>query len=84
MSSAHLKTLIAIFTDPVSPGIRWAAVEALLIAAGCRLIEGAGSRVSFEKAQMIASFYRPHPGKEAKRYQIKDAREYLTKLGVTP
>jgi hypothetical protein len=33
---------------------------------------------------MIASFHRPHPRKEAKRYQVRDAREYLTKMGIKP
>ncbi|MFC6791136.1 type II toxin-antitoxin system HicA family toxin [Methylobacterium komagatae] len=75
---------MAVFTDPVSPQIEWQAVEALLIAVGCRLIEGAGSRVRFERDGVVASFHRPHPAKEAKRYQVRDARDFLRKIGVTP
>jgi hypothetical protein len=32
----------------------------------------------------VSSFHRPHPEKEAKRYQVKDAREFLALIGVTP
>jgi hypothetical protein len=28
--------------------------------------------------------HRPHPGKEAKRYQIERARIFLQTLGITP
>ena len=77
MNSKHRKTLAAVFTDPVSGTIEWAAVESLLLAAGARLIEGRGSRVRFEKDGEVATFHRPHPAKEAKRYQVGDARDFL-------
>lgn len=84
MNSRLRKTLAAVFAEPVSGSIDWASIESLLIAAGSRLIEGSGSRVRFECRGVIASFHRPHPAKEAKRYQVRDAREYLTKLGIKP
>jgi len=84
MNSKHGKTLKSIFTDPVSGTIAWSAVEALLVAVGCKVIEGDGSRVRFEKNGAIESFHRPHPAKEAKRYQVRAARAYLIRLGVTP
>ena len=84
MNSKQKKTLAAIFADPVSGTIEWAAIEKLLIAAGCQVVEGSGSRVRFVKDGVVASFHRPHPDKEARRYQVRDAREYLTKLGVKP
>jgi hypothetical protein len=84
MNSKHRRTLKAVFTDPVSPSIEWSAVEGLLLAAGARLIEGGGSRVRFECRGLVATFHRPHPAKEAKRYQVRDAREFLTKIGVKP
>ncbi len=84
MNSAQRKALTAIFGEPVSPNIRWAAIERRLLAAGCRLIEGSGSRVTFERDGLVASFHRPHPAKEAKRYQVRDARAFLLKLGVKP
>ena len=84
MNGKHRKTLWAVFAEPVRANIAWAEVEALLIAVGCRLIEGSGSRVRFERDGLIATFHRPHPAKEAKRYQVRDARDFLEKLGVRP
>lgn len=84
VNSKHSKTLQAIFADPVSGTIAWAAIEALLVAVGCAVIEGHGSRVRFAKDGAIETFHRPHPAKEAKRYQVRAARAYLTRLGVTP
>lgn len=84
MNSKQRKTLSRVFQDPVSGTIEWASIENLLIAAGSRVIEGSGSRVRFEKDGLIASFHRPHPDKEAKRYQVRDAREFLVKIGVEP
>jgi len=84
MNSKQKKTLTAVFKNPVSGTIDWADIESLLIAAGCEVVEGNGSRVRFVKDGNIANFHRPHPDKEAKRYQVKDAREFLTLIGVTP
>ena len=84
MNSRHRKTLASVFTDPVSGSIEWMAIEGLLLAAGAQRIEGRGSRVRFEKDGEIASFHRPHPGKEAKRYQVRDARDFLERIKVTP
>ena len=84
MNSKHRKTLAAVFRDPVSGTLEWAAIEALLHAAGAQGIEGRGSRVRFEKDGEVATFHRPHPAKEAKRYQVRDARDFLERIGVTP
>lgn len=84
MNSKHRKTLATVFADPVSGTIEWAAIEGLLLAAGARLIEGRGSRVRFEKEGEVATFHRPHPAKEAKRYQVRDARDFLDRIGVRP
>jgi hypothetical protein len=84
MNSKHRKTLAAIFKDPVPASLEWADIESLLVAVGCEVIEGSGSRVRFACRGVVASFHRPHPEKEAKRYQVRDARDYLTKLGVKP
>jgi hypothetical protein len=84
MNATHRKTLEAVFTDPVSKSLEWRRIEALLAAIGCRVIEGNGSRLRFEKDGYIAAFHRPHPAKEAKPYQVRDARLYLENLGVKP
>ena len=83
MTARHAKTLAGIFRQPASANVEWAAVEALLLAVGCTLIEGRGSRVRIVKDTMIETFHRPHPAKEAKRYQVRAAQDYLIRLGVT-
>ena len=62
----------------------WKEIESLLISAGADVIEGNGSRVRFHKDGIIATFHRPHPKKEAKPYQVRDARTFLKQLGVEP
>lgn len=84
MNSKHRKTLASVFADPVSGTIEWAAIEGLLIAAGATLVEGSGSRVRFACRGLVATFHRPHPQREAKRYQVRDARDFLSKLGIGP
>ena len=84
MNNRHRKTLATVFTDPVSGTIEWAAIERLLIAIGARVIEGRGSRVRFEKNGEVETFHRPHPTKEAKRYQVRAARTFLERIGITP
>jgi len=84
MNASHRKTLLAVFSEPVSASLEWRRIEALLLAVGCRLVEGSGSRVRFEKDGQVAAFHRPHPAKEAKPYQVRDARQFLVNLGVRP
>ncbi|GGP56461.1 hypothetical protein GCM10009347_23900 [Shewanella algicola] len=84
MNSKQKRTLIAIYTDPVSASLVWKDIESLFVCIGAEVIEGNGSRVRFHKNGVIASFHRPHPKKEAKPYQVKDARSFLKQLGVEP
>jgi len=84
MNSKQRRTLAIIFAEPVSGTIEWAAIESLFLAAGARLIEGRGSRVRFEKDGEVETFHRPHPTKEAKRYQVRAARAFLERIGVIP
>ncbi|MDO8297854.1 MAG: type II toxin-antitoxin system HicA family toxin [Caulobacter sp.] len=84
MNSKQRKTLAAIFAEPVSGTVEWSAIENLLVAVGCEVIEGSGSRVRFVFDGIVAAFHRPHPAKEAKRYQVRDAREFLLRIGVKP
>ncbi len=84
MNATHRKTLAAVFSEPAPKSVEWRRIEALLVAVGCTVIEGQGSRVHFEKNGVIASFHRPQPAKEAKPYQVRDARQYLEQLGVRP
>ncbi len=83
MNSKHRKTLEALLHDPINGNIEWARIEALLVALGCRVIEGPGSAVTFEYSGRKANFHRPHPAKEALRYRVKAVREFVEKIGVT-
>ena len=84
MHNKHRKTLAALLADPVNGNLEWLRIESLLLALGCRVIEGPGSAVTFEHEGRRANFHRPHPGKEALRYRIKAAREFIEKIGLEP
>lgn len=84
MNSKQRNTLSAIFSKPVPANLEWARIESLFVAAGARTIEGKGSRVRFELNGVIGTFHRPHPDKEAKPYQVRDARAFLEQAGVKP
>jgi len=64
--------------------MKWQQIEALFLALGAQAIEGRGSRVRFELNGVIATFHRPHPSKEARPYQVRDARQFLEQAGVEP
>lgn len=84
MNSTHRKTLTVVFATPVPSSLEWRKLESLLVALGAKVIEGNGSRIRFELNGVIASFHRPHPQKEAKPYQVRDVRDFLTQAGVQP
>ena len=84
MNSKHTKTLQAIFSKPTTSTLEWAKLESLLLALGCNVIEGRGSRLRFEYNGIITAFHRPHPAKEAKPYQVEQARDFLTAIGAKP
>ena len=82
MNRRQKRTLEQIYTNPVLRNIEWRRIESLLVALNCELIEGSGSRVKI--GDLRADFHRPHPGKEAKPYQVRAVREFLHKLEVEP
>lgn len=84
LSAKHEKTLQSIFSNPTPGTLEWRKIEALFIALGAIVSEGKGSRVRFEINRVVASFHRPHPEKEAKVYQVRDAMAFLIAVGVTP
>lgn len=84
MNRRQQKTLEAVFADPIDGNLIWRNVESLLVGIGCQVIEGSGSSITFEKDGLRVTFHRPHPQKEALRYRVKDARQFLENLGVRP
>jgi len=84
MNSKHRKTLKAIFSRPTPANLEWRRIESLFLALGAKIIEGDGSRVAFIFNGEKADFHRPHPGKEAKLYQVRGAKAFLERAGVKP
>ena len=84
MNTRHRKTRRAIFAKPTSATIVFADIEALLVALGGEVHEREGSRVKIIIASEQWRCHRPHPGKEAKRYQVEEIRELLERIGVRP
>jgi hypothetical protein len=77
MNAKHRRTLGAIFARPVPSDIRWAEIEALLVALGAERSEGRGSRVRFVLNGAEAVFHRPHPRPETDKGALKAVRRYL-------
>lgn len=84
MHKATRKTLAVIFADPAPSTLEWRRIENLFKALGAEVFEGQGSRVTFVLQGVAQRFHRPHPQKEAKPYQVRLARAFLTDAGVAP
>ena len=84
VNSKQRKTLVTIFSKPTLASIVFADIEALVKALGGTLHEREGSRVSIELMGEEWRCHRPHPGKEAKRYQVEQVRDLLDRVGVRP
>ena len=84
MNAKHRKTLRAIFTKPTSPSIVFNEIEAQLLARGGQVHERGGSRMKITINGEQWRCHRPHPGKEAKRYQVEEIRELLERIGEQP
>jgi hypothetical protein len=84
MKAKHRRILEAIFAIPTRGGIVFSAIEALVIAIGGDVREGEGSRIVFELKGSRRYLHRPHPGKEAKKYQVEELREWFRQLEIIP
>lgn len=84
MKAKHLKTLKSVFDAPTRANIAFADIEALAISEGIEVVERAGSRVVFNLGGALWHAHRPHPGREAKKYQIEELRQFFERAGITP
>ena len=84
MNAKHKKILQLVFTKPTLNTIAWKDIENLMASLGAKIREGKGSAGVFILNNKIFPFHRPHPQKEAKRYQVEDLRKFLTEMGITP
>jgi len=84
VNGTQRKTLDRVFADPVNGNIDWRRIEAMLKGAGCRVVEGAGSSVTFEFDGRKMTLHRPHPGSAALRYRVLAVREFTERMGLKP
>lgn len=77
-------SLAALFQWPTLGNIRFADIEALFVALGGAISERAGSRIIITLNGERWHCHRPHPGKEARQYQVEEAREFLERAGIEP
>jgi hypothetical protein len=85
MKTKNRKTLDAIFETPTRSNIAFADIEALIISPpDDKVFEREGSRVKRVIGDIVWRCHHPHPGKEAKKYQVEEARSFLAGAGETP
>ena len=84
MKTKHTKILNAIFTKPTLASLVLSDIEALVVALGGEIIEGSGSRMAFILNGKRMDAHRPHPGQEAKRYQVENIRDWFLTMGIQP
>jgi hypothetical protein len=84
VNSKQRKVLADIFTRPTLASIVFSDIESLVKALGGTVAEREGSRVSIQLLGEEWRCHRPHPGKEARRYQVEQARDLLERVGVRP
>ena len=84
MKTKHAKTLNAIFSKPTLASLVFSDIEALVVALGGEIMEGSGSRMAFILNGKRMDAHRPHPGKEAKRYQVENLRDWFLTMGIQP
>ncbi len=84
MKSRHKKVLQAIFRKPTAGSVVFADIESLILALGGEVYEREGSRVKIVLHGETWRCHKPHPGKEAKKYQVEEARELLQRVGIKP
>ena len=82
MNNKHRKTLTAVAEVPTSRGIVFSDIESMVKGLGGLVLEREGSRIRMELNGVVWRCHRPHPGKEAKRYQVDECREFLESAGA--
>jgi len=84
LNARQQRTLAAIFVHPTPSSIVFSDIESLIVALGGSVARRAGSRVKIMLGTEQWHCHRPHPGKEARRYQVEEARELLERAGIRP
>jgi len=83
MNTRYRKIFDAIHRTPTTSSLAFSEIEALVLHLGGEVLERQWSRVKLMLGGQCWRCHRPHPGKEARRYQIEEAREFLLRAGVS-
>ena len=78
------KTLALIFSRPVSSGIQWRDIEALLVDLGANVSEREGSRIGVKLFGEVRVFHRPHPSPDTDKGAVESIRKWFLDNGVQP
>ena len=84
MTAKQRRILEAVFAMPTRANVRFSDLAGLVVGLGGEVREGSGSRVVFELKGRRLYLHRPHPGRQAKRYQLEEVREFLRLLEIQP
>lgn len=85
MNARHRRTLAALFARPTATAVTWDALVGLLGALGATVAEKReGSRVAVALRGAVFVLHRPHPRKEIDPAVVRELRQRLTALGLTP
>jgi len=84
VNAKHQKTLAAIFDKPTQANIAFSDLESMVKGMGGEVVEREGSRVILSVAGGLWHTHRPHPGRNAKKYQVESFREFLKLRGIEP
>jgi HicA toxin of bacterial toxin-antitoxin, len=82
MNSKQVKTLKAIFTNPIPADIAWKDIMTLLEGLGATITQGRGSRIRVILNEQRAVFHEPHPERVTDRGAVKSVREFLVNAGI--
>ncbi len=84
MRRKHLRTLLAIFEDPVRAGIAWADIESLFKSLDALVQNRGGSKVAVYLNDTVGIFDRPHPDRNTDKGAVKSVRRFLLTAGISP
>ena len=84
MNTKQTKLKKSILTKPTPRNTTYNEIHSLLLNLGCKMDEGAGSRVTYSKDGKLLQFHKPHPENTLKPYVIQKIRAFLLQLGEKP
>ena len=82
MNRKQRKTLESVFAIPTRANVKFSDIEKLLLSLEAQKVEGSGSRVAYIMPNLQRwEAYKPHPQKDARKYQVESLRDFLKGQG---